>query len=305
MQISIDDSGSCSIGNLASDAFGIDCVAAVVLTDKAAKLWEARYASLGKGKDLDEDQSLQVIDFLVANGAQAFVSASNCNAVSKKIVLDHCANYCVSIADILKNQREVFRASGERHIEILKSLSPPLYIKTMLIIHLIENVIRGVLGRMQFYQPENFNEFEWFCDDVPEKSHSIIRHLIHLQINSHAAGEAISVSNSRLIPKYVREHQGIKYLDVTKVLQNFSFQPDENCAGIKAADCIANFFRRIFKGHLKLSRVDGLKQLFSSSHSVDLLHFNKDEPFFETQLDEYASFVLNEISNQNKIISIR
>jgi hypothetical protein len=300
MQISMDDSGSCSIGDLASDAFGIDCIAAVVLTDKAAKLWEAQYASLGKGKDLDEDQALQVIDFLVGNGAQAFVSASNCNAVSKKLVLDHCVNYCASISDILKNQLEVFRASADHHIEILKSLSPSLYIKTMLIIQLIENVIRGILGRMQFYQPENFNEFEWFCDDVPEKSHPIIRHLIHLQINSHATGETISVSNSGLIPQYIREYQGTKYLDVTKVLQNFSFLPDENCAGIKAADCIANFFRRIFKGHLKLSRIDSLKQLFSSSHSVDLLHFNKDEPFFETRLNEYSGFVFNEILNQTK-----
>lgn len=69
------------------------------------------------------------------------------------------------------------------------------------------------------------------------------------------------------------------------------------CNGIKAEDCITNFLRRIFRAKLVLQDLSNLKKIFDLPYSIELTHFNKDLPYIESQLSDYASFVLNNLNN--------
>ncbi len=297
MHFYLDESGNCSQSENPSAEFAFDCVASVVFNERAIANWNEKYANLGKGKDLNEEQAQEILQHLAENEVKAFIVGTNCKSYSKTIAEEHRDDYILSIDTVTKGNPEWLRESVVHHMGLLAAMHPQDYVKTMMINNLIENTIRGVLGKASSYSVEDFSSFIWRCDHVSKKTYSTIKHLVCLQLNSSSRKKSIDCDDLSKIPNLIKQTANGRFLDATKIIHGFDFKSDDECTGIKAADCIANFLRRIFRGKLMLQDLTNLKKIFDLPYSIELTHFNKDLPFIESQLSYYASLVLNYLNN--------
>lgn len=295
MHFYLDESGNCTLSENPSEEFAFDCVASVVFNERAIAKWNEKYANLGKGKDLNEEQAQEILQHLAQNGVKAFIVGTNCKSYSKTIAEEHRDDYIRSIDTVTKGNHELLRESVIHHMGLLSAMHPQDYVKTMMINNLKENTIRGILGKASMYTIADFSAFTWRCDHVSPKTYSTIKHLVCLQLNCSSRKKSVNCDDHTKIPNLINSDG--KSLDATKILKEFDFQSDDECNGIKAADCIANFIRRIFRGNLMLQDLSNLKKLFDLPYSIELTHFNKDLPFIESQLSEYGTFVLNNLNN--------
>lgn len=293
MHFYLDESGNCTQSENPSAEFAFDCVASVVFNEKAIANWNEKYANLGKGKDLNEEQAQEILQHLAENGVKAFIVGTNCKSYSKTIAEEHRDDYILSIDTVTKGNPEWLRESVVHHMGLLAAMHPQDYVKTMMINNLIENTIRGILGRASIYSIEDFSSYIWRCDHVSKKTYSTIKNLVCLQLNSSSRKKSIDCDDFSKIPNLINQTTNGRFLDATKIIHGFDFQSDDECTGIKAADCIANFLRRIFRGKLMLQDLSNLKKIFNLPYSLVLTHFNKDLPFIESQLDEYGARILN------------
>lgn len=291
MHFYLDESGNCTQSENPSAEFAFDCIASVVFNEKAIAKWNEKYANLGKGKDLNEEQAQEILQHLAENGVKAFIVGTNCKSYSKTITEEHRDDYILSIDTVTKGNPEWLRESVVHHMGLLAAMHPQDYVKTMMINNLIENTIRGVLGKASTYSVEDFSSFIWRCDHVSKKTYSTIKHLVCLQLNCNSRKKSVDCDDHSKIPNLINSDG--KSLDATKIIHGFDFQSDNECNGIKAADCIANFLRRVFRGKLMLRDLSNLKKIFDLPHSIELTHFNKDLLFIESQLDEFGARVLN------------
>ena len=277
MHFYLDESGNCTQSENPSAEFAFDCVASVVFNEKAIAKWNEKYANLGKGKDLNEEQAQEILQHLAENGVKAFIVGTNCKSYSKTITEEHRDDYILSIDTVTKGNPEWLRESVVHHMGLLAAMHPQDYVKTMMINNLIENTIRGVLGKASTYSLEDFSSFIWRCDHVSKKTYSTIKHLVCLQLNCNSRKKSVDCDDHSKIPNLINSDG--KSLDATKIIHGFDFQSDDECNGIKAADCIANFLRRVFRGKLMLQDLSNLKKIFDLPHSVELTHFTQIEQF--------------------------
>ncbi len=77
-------------------------MAVVAFNEKAIAKWNEKYANLGKGKDLNEEQAQEVLQHLAENGVKAFIVGTNCKSYSKAIAEEHRNDYILSIDEVTK-----------------------------------------------------------------------------------------------------------------------------------------------------------------------------------------------------------
>lgn len=332
MHFYLDESGTYTQSENPSTEFAFDCVASVVFNERAITTWNEKYANLAKGKDLNEEKAPEILQHLAKIGVKACIVGTNCKSYSKTIAEEHRDDYIRSIDTVTKGNHELLRESVVHNMGLLSAMHPQGYVKTMMIHNLKENTIRGVLEKASMYIIDDFSAFTWRCDHVSPKTYSTIKHLVYLQLNCSSRKKSVNCDDHSKIPNLINSDG--KSLDATKILKEFDFQFDDECNGIKAADCFANFIRRIFRGKLILQDLSAiglrsssssssddsslresegilgvpdeikpipdlsnLKMIFDLPYSIELTHFNKDLPYIESQLRDYASFVLNNLNN--------
>lgn len=300
MHIFIDESGSFTINDTGSGRVAIDCVAAVVMTDECLIQWEASYSNLRKAKDLNKNEAKEIVAFLTTHGARAFVIDTDSSAYSQKDVIEHRANYINSMFNAVSGHPEYLIGGVEYHAKILSEFSEQQYVKTMLILALIENTIRGTLANTSEYLPADLEYFYWHCDEVTPATYPIIQYLINLVLNCNAYESPINTYNKKEILHFLDSTE--TYLNANKLLESFAFDSDDACHGIKAADCIANFFRGMLRSissrRLENDSIENMVNLLSQPYGIDSLHFNKDLPFMESRLSHYGRFFTNKIMNK-------
>lgn len=69
---------------------------------KATANWNEKYGNLGKSKDLNEEQTQEILQHLAENGVKAFIVGTNCKSYSKAIVEEHRDDYIRSIDKVTK-----------------------------------------------------------------------------------------------------------------------------------------------------------------------------------------------------------
>ena len=69
----------------------------MVFNEKAITNWNEKYANLGKGKDLNEEQAQEILQHLAENEGKAFVVGTNCKSYSKTRAEEHRDDYIRSI----------------------------------------------------------------------------------------------------------------------------------------------------------------------------------------------------------------
>ncbi len=286
MNIFIDDSGSIPVKVIASNESCINCVVAVVMSDEALKEWE-RFCkeellpfNITKGSDLKESefdvvQILAILNKLSQIGVEIFIVETDSYAYSERIVGQHKASYINSMLSVTQNHPWYLRGGVDKHVKNILPLSLGQYLKTMLIVQLQENVIRGVMNKQQKYSEFFLADFSWYCDRLDKETWDLVKYLVRLQLNSRSQQNPVNINDVTKIIHLLDPEK--KFLNVTKLTDNFSFNDDKVCLGVKAADFVANFRRRILRGRLQGS---GVKEWYDvqlkGPYNLSQIHFNKD-----------------------------
>lgn len=98
MRFYIDESGN----ENPSAEFVFGFVASVVFKENAIANWNEKYVNLGKGKDLNEEQAQEILQYLAGNGVKAFIVGTNCKSYSKTIAEAHRDDYILSVDTVTK-----------------------------------------------------------------------------------------------------------------------------------------------------------------------------------------------------------
>jgi len=281
MNIFIDESGNFSQKKEeSSTVFSPDCVVAVCLTDSELEKWEQTYGNLGKGSNIKEDKKAQeILKKLVEIGAVVFVVSTNCTSFSIEDVENHRKYFIDSMLNATKQDGEILRESVKRHIQYLKSLNSQLYMKAMLILRLIENVCRGLVNIESKFKKEDLLNNKLWCDKV-DNMEKTIKHLVYFTAYNSSNVKPFDFDISKL-PDFINEVEGKKYFSFYKFLPEIVIESDDKIVGIKAADCVANFFRRSCRNNLTLEDPSIFKKLFASNYAIDFLHFKMDEEYID------------------------
>ena len=313
MNIFIDESGNFQPQKKLEGDFSPDCVSAVVFTDEAHDKWVERYGSLKKGRVFYKSTAKKIFEFLNEIGAKVFLVVVDCNSYSESDIKKHQENYIFSIHTGTSDHPEWLRAGILKHVKYLKEMSPQQYVKTMLIVRLIENVCRGIFAQTSFFSKEDFFPNKVRCHKVDEKTRSTIKYFVNFAIFASSKKDPVQCDDLSKIPGFLNTHPsepGKQYLNIAKFLEDLDFKSDgscdgkssDGCVGIKAADCVANFTRRMLsnekmrKNRLDFSDRSYLVDLLGFSCSVEFLHFDMDKPFIDIEIkDKYAVSVLRDL----------
>lgn len=303
MQICCDETGKFILEPGYPQENVFPCVCAIAFPNQGAEEWNRSYSSLikgMKGKMMKNAQAEELIAFLADIGARAFLISTNFQQVSEKVIGDERIGYLLSAENACKEQPQHLQEAVSGHVEILRGLSLPDYVKAKLIIKLMENTIKGIVGNTRYYSDEDLSSFTWYCDLVSEKIHRTVRHFVHYQLNCYSQSEPFYVEEVSRLSPFINIAESRKYLDTSKILQQINFKKDEDVPGIKAADCIANFFPRLLRGTLTLGNFGGLMKLFSLPHSLDFIHFDHDKPMIDVPISSYGRSVLDALEIAEK-----
>lgn len=302
MHIFIDESGGFIPRKESSDAFKPDCVAAVILNDQALDKWTKKYGTLGKGSNLNEEEAQEILKFLDENRAKAFIVATNCEAYQESFIEEHRKDFVRSMDTATQGHPEQLRESVFKHMKYLENMNLQEYVKTMLITRLIENTCRGILLQTSTLTAKDLLSNILRCDNVDKKTESTIKYLICLTFNAYSQKKPVILGDSSKISYCISDDK--KIFDFTKFLKDRDFKSDDECVGIKAADCIANFFRRILRKRLMLHDRSNFANILNCPYSIDFLHFNNSKSFIDIKLEgEFVISVLKDFgisSNENQ-----
>jgi len=271
------------------------CVVAVVFPNVSLEKWNESYSLLSKGSSIKKSEANEIIEFLAKNKVKAFLSATNFVSTPKNVIEKYRDDYLSSAISSCKNNPDFARLSVHHHCKILKNLSLPDYVKAMLFIQLIENIIRSFLSNTEAFKRGDLNSFQWYSDVMSKKIYPTVCHFVHYSINRNSYRKPIKVDNESNILNFLNIEDANKFLDTTKLISSVEFQSDDKFPGIKAADCMANFFQRILRGSLKIEKPESLMNLFDMPHSIDLLIFDKDRPYIDVKVSENGKKVLENL----------
>jgi hypothetical protein len=293
MNIFIDESGIFKPeGEPGAPSF--DCVAAIILNDLATKRWVTKYGALSKGRRSNEEKAQEILKFLDENNAKAFTISveTNRKSYSKSCITEHQKIFVSSMDTATKGHPENLRLSVFEHMKHLEGMNCQQYVKVLMITRVIENAVRGILSQASKYTIKDFLYNTLQCDTVDKKTKSTIKHLVHLAFNCSSRREPLKCDDLNKIRDFTSADE--KIFNFYKFIGNTNFKSDEECIEIKAADCIANFFRRLLRRRLMLHNRSNFASILSLPYSIDFLHFDNKQ-FIDCKLeDEFVISVLKD-----------
>lgn len=280
MNVFIDESGSFAnvLGKNGNGNF--NCVAAVIMNDNALDQWTEKYADLSKAREIRDPVKMnEIMNYLAVIGAKAFFVFTDispyCNSIK-----EHKSEYIDSIRTTI-NSYSTISPDIALLPDKIYGLSGEEYIKACLFIRILSNIIRGIF--VSEFEQNDTQKILWRSDDLNSpKLREVIKKLLLLDLTERTRHDPINVNNQNKVRNWLNPDDSS--FDLAHVYRDFKFEDENNCIGIKAADCVANFLRRSLNGTEFFEDTKSLEKIFDLEESVDAIHFNKNMPFLDTSV---------------------
>ncbi len=287
MNIFLDESGSFANALGKNRNCNFNCVAAVVMNDDALNQWNRKYADLSKAREITDPVKInEIMNDLAVIGAKTFLVLTDISPYCNNIQ-EHKSDYANSIHTTINRYPIVSQDIALLPDEI-RGLNGVEYIKVCLYTRVLSNTIRGIFT--SGFEHNDTQKMLWRSDNLTPKAQTAIKKLVRLDLAERTKHNPISVNTQNKIKNWLNPDGS--YLDLAHVYQDFNFEDENKCIGIKAADCVANFLRRSLTGAEFFENTKDLEKIFDLEVSIDAIHFNKNITFIDTS--EFSKNIAND-----------
>ncbi|NGX49381.1 MAG: hypothetical protein K940chlam5_00979 [Candidatus Anoxychlamydiales bacterium] len=277
MIIVIDESGSFYIGNN-SKKYRVQLFSAVLLNNKAKEKWLNNHSKIEKGCKINEEKASQIITDLISWKAKALSVIVKLDLISTETFQDFKEDFIQSIILSIKKQPEIAKIAILAYVEKFKLLSPQETAKVLILLELLENSVREYLGSLDNLKSVDFRKLQIIIDKQSEPLIPFIKTFFNYWINCRAAKKNIYMdSKSKRKMQNIRTlNDGRECLDLRKLIKKIKVESDDKYPVLKCADCVANFTRRAFIGHLQFEGYKDLPLIYKTQHvpGFDFVHFD-------------------------------
>lgn len=293
MNIFIDESGQFRTYENKVSGVLYECIVAVVIDDQTLSMLEERFSDKDK-RFLRTEAVGFILSTLAASNCKIFAVMYDANECQTFSINSHRHYYANSINP--ENHPDFMKESAQNYVNKLsKKLSPNEYIKALLMIRLLENILRGVVGWSNQFVSFGLDEIRLECDEVTESSIPVVKYFSMYSIYSNAIAKPVDLDNRENIKRFIRPTG--KHFDARLFFENLSFVKSKNSMGVRVADVISNQLYRILNREGIIYDLSAWNRLFLNPHSFSLLHFNKDKPFIDKQVNKELSEFLHAIQS--------
>ena len=221
-----------------------------------------------KLNELSDDRYFEFLTEIEQLNAVVFCTATDAGLNSLDRVADHQQH---QVAEVLKHLDKMKYEGGRRGVELmaelLRKLSPQLYVQLMCQINLMYDVVSRSITYFAQHSPSSLREFRWRVDQKNSsrpvfeeaferlsppllQSRSIEEPLMMVRGFDYSHMTQYEFPNGAP-PEYLKETYGIEVedaFDVQKLVRgNMKFMDSKNCPGIQAADLIVSGIRRCLR----------------------------------------------------------
>ncbi len=284
MNVFIDESGKFRAPENISSQPNYECIIAIILSNDALIKFEEKFGE--KSKLCLRLNARDVIKFIEENGCRAFAVIYDSNLSSKNTIEEHKKDYIRSIYKSSANHPFFLQETVKHHAEKLSKFSPNEYIKALLSIKLLENVLRAVIGNSTEFLKYDLKKFEFVCDSGNCNIESTIKYFSLFSMFCNSANNPICFDNRENI-QHLIDPSG-KYLDARLIFENINFVSSGDVAGVRAVDVVSNQLFRILHEESVDYDIERWKNIFSNPYSFDFLSFDKDQEFIDSEIGEKA-----------------
>jgi hypothetical protein len=242
------------------------CIVAVIINDASRSLFFEQFGHCSK-KFLRVNGEC-VINFLRDNGCNILVMCFDPLINSAAMVQEHREWFIESIYKGIESHPIILKQSVCFYINKLHKLSNDEYIKILLQLQLLENVLRKICANSLEFSQRDLNSFNIIFDLENSSCKPIIKNFINYVMFCRSREVPIICDRKDRLTHMITSEG---YLSIDLFLNNLTFCSWEQSVGVRIADVVANHVFRVLNSKIDC-RCDFSQHPYSFFNGM---HFNK------------------------------
>lgn len=253
------------------------CVTAVLMNDLS--LAKAQLLFGNYSKKILRNKVRDVINFLHENQCKVFMLLYDPKLHTEQTIINHKKWFVESIRlGVVSHPEDLATAVNYYADKLDKLKKSDQYIKALLQIRLLENVLRGICAKSLEFEQKDLESFNVTFDTETLAGAQIVAKFIYYALFCRSNEKPIICDRKDRLAHMITAKG---YLDSNYFLSNLKFRPDEESIEVKIADVVGNHIYRECNGDSNDCDIAILKNLLSLPFSRDMLHFDKDQEFID------------------------
>jgi hypothetical protein len=221
-----------------------------------------------KGRDLNENEVVQVCDILRRVGALFEIAVIDMATHTEEQILRHKSQQETNIVANLTSEHSAASVAGAQDLKRrLEETSLPLYVQSVLMVSVVYDALNHADTYFAFRRPQELASYHWTIDAkgrdkltpweewwrriiMPAlQSETIKRPFIHVEGGDYSRHDHLRKKVPEYLKPHVRNPEGGNFMSLNPVMTEdfrFSSAPE---AGLEAVDIVTNAVRRSMKGN--------------------------------------------------------